>query len=97
MKKKRLLEKLRYVHNLVEQMEMDDASEDYMDKTVNAMKAIPGLNEAFAPGNKRKADETVVPDQEEAEESPLHKKKGGPHRRAFAAAAGCRLRQHQPR
>jgi len=48
LKKKRLLEKLRYVHTLVEQMELNEDTEDYMDKTVGALKIIPGLNEAFS-------------------------------------------------
>ena len=62
LKQKRLLEKLRYVHNLVHQMELNEADEDYMDKTVNALKHVPNLSNVFAPG-KRKAEEQPASDE----------------------------------
>ena len=57
MKKKKLLERLRYVHNLVEQMDFNEENEDYMDKTTTAIRGIPGLNEAFGNKHKRKIDQ----------------------------------------
>lgn len=47
-KKKRILEKLKYVHHLIEDMELTEENEEFMDKTVNALKLVPGLKEAFA-------------------------------------------------
>ena len=57
MKKKKLLERLRYVHNMVEAMELmgdkAEENEDYMDRATAAVRGIPGLVDAFA--SKRKA------------------------------------------
>ena len=57
MKKKKLLERLRYVHNMVEAMDLtgDQAedNEDYMDRATAAVRGIPGLVDAFA--SKRKS------------------------------------------
>ena len=61
LKKKRLLDRLKYVHNLVDQMEVNEENEDYMDKTMKALKMVPGLNEVFAPKKKQdSAEEEMV-------------------------------------
>ena len=65
LKKKKLLERLRYVHNLVEQMDLNEENEDYMDRTSAAIKAIPGLVEAF--GKQRKPQKNEDQPQDETE------------------------------
>ena len=53
------------MHNLVEQMDLNEENEDYMDRTSAAIKAIPGLIEAF--GKQRKPQKNDEQPQDETE------------------------------